>query len=403
MEHVKDAVTKRKDITGTLTEVQILATLLNANAGISKYNIKMIVTKRPFIIFGKPDIGIQEKNAVMDVLDSGWLSTGPVTKKFEEEFRKAIRTKHAIAVSSCTDGMIIALMAAGVGYGDEVITSPMTYPATVNAIMAVGARPVFVDVNKDGLIEPLTVQYAITERTKAVIPVHYTGAKCDADLIRLVVNKRGITVIEDAAHSFGGDYGILGDMACYSFYPTKNITSGEGGMVVTNSGYLAEKLRTISMQGVNNNAYKRYSESRIKQYEYVTPGRKANMSDIHAAIGLTQLRRWPEIRVKRDAIWRLYEKAFGEKPTPHSHHLFTIEHPKRDKLRDFLHKNGVGTGIHFKVIHKQFAFQFNIKQQGSFPVAENIGRKTLSLPISSTMTSDDVSYVVDLVRNFKGD
>lgn len=339
----------------------------------------------------------------MEVLESGWLSTGKKVKEFEEEFSKFLRVDQSVAVSSCTDGLILSLLSAGVGFGHEVITSPLTFAATANAILAVGARPIFCDVLSYGCIDPLEIEKFITHKTRAIIPVHYTGQVCDMVQIMKIAKENNLWVIEDCAHMFGADYKPKGDYAVYSFYPTKNITSGEGGMVVCkNSGDVAQ-VRLLSMQGLSAGAHERYGKKKPTSYSVIIAGRKANMSDIHAAIGLAQLKRWHELKAKRDVIWNTYESEHWKRPPGHSKHLFTVWNEKRDELRDFLHSKGIGTGIHFNPLHLEPGFEFLGYRCGDFPEAERIGRMTLSLPVSSTMSKEDAEYVWETFKSFRGD
>lgn len=363
------------------------------------------MTSNDFLIFGKPDISEMEVDAVAQVLRSGWLSTGKVSREFESEFEKFVGKGKAVAVSSCTDALTLSLMAAGVNVGDEVITSPLTFAATVNAILSVGALPVFVDVDEGGQMDSENVEGAITERTVAIIPVHYTGGSPNmADILRLA-KEYDLTVIEDAAHGLGGYYGenhlgTLGDFGCFSFYPTKNITSGEGGMVVVPDRETAEQVRVLSMNGLSANAYLRYGKERIKGYEVADIGIKGNMSDVHAAIGLTQLRRWKDLSDKRFLVWNVYASAFGAKFETHSKHLYTIHHQKRDDLREFLYEKGIGTGIHFNPLHLEPAYSFLGHGKGDFPNAELIGETTVSLPLSSSMKPEDAERVVEAVKSY---
>lgn len=385
---------------------------------------------KPFLIFGKPDIGEPEKEAVREVLDAAWLSTGSKVKAFEKEFEAYLGGGHAVAVSSCTDALILSLLAAGVAPGDEVITTPLTFVATVNAILTIGAKPVFVDVRPDGQIDPERVRSAITRRTMAIVPVHYTGAAAPISEMRVLADNAGLKIIEDAAHGFGGFHaghfprpltqgtgdsrplaqgtrgfhmeqnpkiGTLGDFACFSFYPTKNITSGEGGMVVTTDAQIAAMVRTLSQQGLSSGSHQRYGATAPMPYRAVLPGRKANMSDVHAAIGLAQLRRWPELKNRRALVWSTYEAAFGGKGLGHSQHLFTLSHPRRDDVRQALFERGIGTGIHFNPVHLEPGFAFLGLRSGSFPQAEAMGHTTYSLPVSSTMTKEDADRVVEAV------
>ena len=352
-----------------------------------------------FIQFGKPDIGFFEKDAVLDVLDSGWLSTGEKVKEFENEFSRVMGDYPCVAVSSCTDGLIGSLMALGIGPNDEVITTPLTFAATINAIIAVGARPVFIDVTPTGHIDPSFIDAVVTDKTRAIVPIHYTGSLCDMPTIRDIANRFNLNVVEDAAHSFGVRYGhLIGDTACYSFYPNKNITSGEGGMVVCKTKEIAENVRRVTTQGLNTDSHMRYSAKYVAHYKVESPGIKANMSDIHAAIGLAQLKRWPQFEGKRKAIWEIYEEAFGKKPAPHSRHIYTIAVENRNAIRYRLYEAGIGTGIHFNPLHLEPAYEFLGYKPDDFPQAETIGEMTLSLPISTVMTDDDANYVVSTVK-----
>lgn len=368
-----------------------------------------------FLVFGKPDITQAEIDAVTDVLRSGWLSTGPVVKQFEAEFEKFIASGYAVALSSCTDALRLAMIVSNVGTGKEVITTPLTYAATVNAILSVDATPVFVDVTPSGQIDVDQIEQKITNKTRAIIPVHYTGASANTKAILEIAHRYQLKVIEDAAHSFDGWHvdpmvngqpghrqrvGTLGDFVCFSFYATKNITSAEGGMVICRNKELAERIKSLSMQGLSAGAYRRYGSGPIQHYEVSYAGHKANMSDVHAAIGLTQLKRWPEMKAKRDVVWNIYEDAFGLKEPGHSKHLFTIRHPQRDQLRQFLYEKGIGTGIHFKALHLEPAYASMRILPGTFPRAERIGQETISLPVTPTMTQEDASRVVTALKEF---
>lgn len=363
----------------------------------------MPITNKKFIVFGKPDIGLDELEAVSEVLKSGWIGTGPVSKHLEHAFQEHMGGGHAVAVSSCSAGLILALKAIGIKPGMEVITTPITFCATVNAIIHAGGKPVFVDVDKNGCLDPTKIK--ITAKTRAILPVHYTGAPCQMKEIMQISRKYGIPVIEDAAHSFGGTYkglnqGMFGDMGVFSFYATKNITSGEGGMVYSKSKDYAERVRLLSNQGQSDGAWGRYSTGPVKPYQVLSVGYKANLPDVLACIGLSQLRRWPDIRLKRAAIWSIYEASFGEKATGHSQHLYTIQVKNRDMVRQHLWKEGVGTGIHYTALHLEPAYKYLGYKRGSFPNAEAIGAQTLSLPLSSTMSGDDACRVIDLVHEY---
>lgn len=373
-----------------------------------------------FITFGKPDIGEAEIQAVADVLRSGWLSTGPQVRQLEEEFAAYIGSGYAVAVNSCTMGLVLSMAVSSIGEGAHVITSPMTFPATVNAILAARAKPVFVDCDEHGLLNMDIVENMriLPDKLKAILPIHYAGASCDMRRITAFARAQNIKIIEDAAHAFGTEFvdraegnnpgrrykiGTLGDLTVFSLYPTKNITSGEGGIVMTKRGEWAERIRALSNHGLSASAWGRYGNGPVRHYEVMFPGYKANMSDVHAAIGLVQLKRWTEIRKKRSEIWNIYEDAFGFKEPGHSQHLFTLRVKNRDIFRDKMHEMGIGTGLHFRPAHLEAGYHFLGYKRGDFPVAEKIGDTTVSLPLSSAMTIPQAKRVVDIAKRLKED
>lgn len=356
-----------------------------------------------FLVVGRPDIGQAEEDAVISVLRSGWLGNGSVASEFEIKFAQFLNIEKAVAVNSCTMGLYLALKAEGIKAGDEVITSPITFAATLNAILATGAKPVFVDVNSDACIDADKIESAITSKTKAVIPIHMAGSPCNMPMINMIAEKHNLIVIEDAAHAFGGSFmgkslGTFGHYGVFSFYPTKNITAGEGGMVVAQDPKKLDIVRRIASQGLTASAWDRYGNAIPRDYEVSDIGFKGLMPDILAAIGLAQLNRWPELKHKRFQVWDIYTEAFGPRVVGHSQHLYTVRVSGRDKFREMLHKIGIGTGIHYKSLHLEPAYKQFVKKNQSFPNATRIGETTLSLPLSSAMTVEDAHKVVSAVR-----
>ena len=347
-----------------------------------KQKLKTLKTKRPFIVFGQPNISEEEIAAVTNVLRSGWIGTGRISKLLEAEFVKHMGGGYAVAVSSCSVGLAIALRAVGISHGDNVLTTPLTFCATVNAILHNGARPKFAD-DHEGILK------AKDSSVDAIVPVNYTGLSANY--------YSSVPVIEDAAHSFGGDCGY-GDISVFSFYATKNVTSAEGGMIWTKSRELADKCRLLSNNGQSTGAWSRYSSGPINNYHIVEPGFKGNLPDILATIALTQMKRYKQLRSLRSKVWEIYEKSFGKKPSGHSQHLYTIQVKNRDVVREELYNRGIGTGIHYEALHLEPAYKFLGYKAGDFPMAEVISATTLSLPVSNTMTKDDAWYVVANVK-----
>jgi dTDP-4-amino-4,6-dideoxygalactose transaminase len=379
---------------------------------------QIIVKAQPkFIVFGRPDIGPSEIEAVTAVLKSGWLSTGPVVKQLEKEFQEYMGSGYAVAVSSCTMGLMLSMAVSCLKDTAECITSPLTFPATVNAMFAMRLKPIFVDVNQSGVLDtdklyPLLMKQ---NRISSIVPVHYGGASADMREVMAKARQFEITVIEDAAHAFGTEFvhpsennqpgrrqkiGTISDFAVFSFYPTKNITGGEGGMVMTKHADVAERIRILSMHGLGSNAWDRYGSRGARNVEALTVGYKGNMSDIHAAIALAQLRRWPELLSKRTKIWNIYEDAFGWREPGHSRSLFMIRVKDRETFRQRMFDAGIGTGVHYKPLHLEPGFRFLGYKEGDFPNAEKIGAETVSLPVSSTMTEDDAYRVVEETKKW---
>lgn len=390
-----------------------------------KYSLPAIAGGSPirkkYLTFGAPDIGINEINEVIDSLKSGWLSTGPKVGLFEKNLAHYLGARYAKALYSCTAAMHLSLIASGIKPGDEIITTPLTFSATANVILHVGAKPVFVDVDPvTGNIDPEEIEKHITKKTRAIMPVHLYGRPCRMDEIVVLAKKNSLTVIEDAAHAFGAVYkkkkiGTIGDFTCFSFYVTKNLVTGEGGLVTMKNKHWAEAIEMYALHGMSKGAWKRYSDSGYRHYLIEVPGYKYNMMDIQAAIGIHQLKRFEEMQSRRKNIWKQYDKAFSdlslqlpikeEAETIHAKHLYTIGVDKKifKQNRDFflqaLHKENIGIGVHFISlhIHPYYKNRFGYKKP-DFPHAANISDTTISLPISSKLSDHDVSDVIRAVR-----
>lgn len=379
--------------------------------------------REDFLVFGKPQIGEEEIAEVVATLRSGWIGMGPRTLEFERAFAEYVGAKHAIAVNSCTAALHLALIAAGVGPGDEVITTPMTFAATANVIVHTGATPVFADVDRRTQnIDPPRVAERITPRTKAILPVHMLGRPAEMDPLLALAAAHDLAVIEDAAHAAEAIYrgrrvGTLGHFTAFSFYATKNITTGEGGMLVTGDDAAAERLRVLRLHGISKDAWKRYSAEGFSPYETIEPGFKYNMLDLTAALGLHQLRRVEENLTIRERYVALYNEAFAELPgvivpaleplgpgDRHAQHLYPLlldlDRLALDRAGfiDALQERRIGTGIHFTAVHlhQYYRERFGYRR-GDFPEAEYISDRTVSLPLSPAMTERDVEDVIAAV------
>ena len=374
-----------------------------------------------FLIFGSPAIEEAEIQEVVATLRSGWLGTGPKVHRFERDFAAYIGCKHALAVNSCTAGLYLALDVAGIGHGDEVITTPMTFAATANVIVHWGARPVFVDVERETMnIDPAKIEAAITPHTRVIIPVHMAGRPCQMNAIIDIAQRHNLLVIEDAAHAVEAWYGKqkvgnIGHFTCFSFYVTKNVCTGEGGMVTTNDDDRAEEMRIKSLHGISKDAWKRYSAEGFEPYEVIYAGYKFNMMDIQAALGIHQLARVEENLEIRERYWQMFDEAFGEIPEliippeedgiRHARHLYTLLiRPERlsinrNRFIEALKAENIGTGIHFAALHlhKYYREQFGYRR-GDFPQAEFVSDRTISLPLSPKLTENDVQNVIEAVR-----
>ncbi len=380
---------------------------------------------RELIVFGAPAIGEEEIAEVVDTLRSGWIGTGPKTKRFEIRFAAFVRSQFAIATNSCTAALHLALNALDVRPGDEVITSPLTFVATANVIEHCGAVPVFADVRPhDGTVDPDAVASHVTSRTKAIVPVHYAGAL--AAVAELRAQHPGLPIVVDAAHAIEARYpngarsaGNGAICAAYSFYVTKNLVTGEGGMLVTDDEEIAERARIQSLHGLDNDAWKRYSSGRYGTYELRCPGWKYNMTDVQASLGLHQLARLEEALERRTEIWALYNQAFANLPGVtippiavepdadggrHAKHLYTLWLDwdalgmDRGQFVRALYDRGVGTGWHFRALHLHRYYRERYGYDvGSFPVAERIADRTVSIPLSTALTDEQVDRVIAAV------
>jgi len=376
-----------------------------------------------FLLFGAPCLGEDEIAEITDTVKSGWIGTGPKTKRFEEDFRDYVGCEYAIAVSSCTAGLHLSLIAAGIGLGDEVLTSPMTFSATANVIVHQGATPVFVDIDDVTLNMNLAlVEERITPRTKAIIPVHYGGLPCDMDRIFEIASRHHLTVIEDAAHAVGARYhgkmiGTLGDFTCFSFYANKNLTTAEGGMVTTDDPEAAELMEIYRLHGMSRDAWKRYESKEIVFSESIYAGYKYNMTDLQSSLGIHQLKKLESFQEIRERYAAMYDAAFREmpeislQPRPskegerHALHLYllilnldqlTVD---RDKVLVALRAENIGAAVHYKALHLHPFYRDKFGYQGGeFPVAEDLSERVLSLPLTPKMTVGDVEDVIQAVK-----
>jgi len=377
--------------------------------------------RQNYLVFGSPKIGQAEIDEVVDSIRSGWIGTGPKVARFEEMFRSYAGADYAVAMHSCTAALQISLLAAGIGSGDEVIVPAMTFCATANAVIHAGARPVFIDVDRETMnMAPETVEAAITPRTKAVIPVHMAGRPCDMGHIGKLARDHGLIVVEDAAHAIEGvsqgrKIGSISDATCFSFYVTKNLVTGEGGMLTTGRKDWAARAEMLALHGLSRGAWQRYSDDGFRHYQVLALGFKANMMDLQAAFGIHQLPRIEQYLKRREDIWRQYDAAFSDLPVylpaavregdRHARHLYTLLldlealRVDRDSIMQALHRENIGTGIHFIALHLHPYYRDKFQlSPGQFPNATWISERTISLPLSAALSDDDVADVIEAVR-----
>lgn len=375
-----------------------------------------------FLPFSRPAMGPEELAAVSEVLQSGWITTGPKNQALEQAFCALTGNQHAIAVSSATAGMHVALMALGIQAGDEVITPSLTWVSTLNMIVLLGAEPVMIDVDRDTLmVTPHAIEAAITPRTKAIIPVHYAGAPVDIDAIRAVADRHGIPVIEDAAHAAGTYYkgnhvGHRGT-AIFSFHAIKNMTCAEGGLIVTDDEQLANRMRSLKFHGLGVDAFDRQTHGRAPQAEVISPGYKYNLPDINAAIALVQLKKLEQHNARRAEIAERYRTELentpflplSQPPWAHKHawHLFILRVDEascgisRNNLMEALKAKGIGTGLHFRAAHTQKYYRERYPAL-VLPNTEWNSDRICSIPLFPTMTDDDVTRVIAALREVAG-
>ena len=376
-----------------------------------------------YLHFALPDIGDAEINEVLDSLRSGWLTTGPKTKRFEEEFATFVDSDvEAIAVNSATAGLHLALEAVGIGPGDEVITTPYTFTATAEVVRYLGADPVFVDIVPGTFnIDVTRVEAAITSRTKAIVPVHFAGLSCDMDAILAIAEKYKLKVVEDAAHALPSTFrgGLIGslrsDVAVFSFYATKTITTGEGGMVVARDPDIAKRCKVMRLHGISRDAFDRYTSNVPSwHYEVIAPGFKYNMTDVAASLGIHQLKKVWRFQERRAVMAAMYDAAFKELPVilpshaidgdVHAWHLYVIrlkdDFPTtRDRFVELMAEKGIGCSVHFIPLHLHpyWRDRYNLKP-GDFPNALRAYERAVSLPLYTKMTNSDQQRVINAVK-----
>jgi dTDP-4-amino-4,6-dideoxygalactose transaminase len=380
-----------------------------------------VARRSVFLPFSPPLLGEEEIAEVVDTLRSNWITTGPKVARFEKEFAAAVSAPGALALNSCTAALHTALAASGIGPGDEVITTPLTFAATANVVEHVGGRPVLVDVEPDTLtIDPVRIEPAITARTRAIIPVHYAGHPADMEPIHALARAHRLLVLEDAAHAIpaayrGREIGSGPNPVAFSFYATKNLTTAEGGMLTGEPAFL-ERARVLSLHGMSRDAWKRYDKGGSWRYEVLAPGFKYNMTDIQAALGLWQLRKLAAFQRRRRDVVRMYTEAFRdaaalelpvERPdVEHAWHLYVLRlragtlRIGRDRVIEELTARNIGTSVHFIPIHLHpyYRDRYGYRPE-SFPVAYDGFQRMISLPLNPGLSDQDVADVIDAVRD----
>lgn len=379
---------------------------------------------RKFITFGKPCYNKSDIIEINKVLKSKWIGTGKKTLEFEKNFSNYKKTRFSLAVNSCTAALHLSLISLNIKKGDEVITTPLTFCSTINTILHVGATPVLVDIDPNTLnIDPRKIENKITKKTKAIIVVHFAGLSCDMDKICQIANKNSIKIIEDCAHSIEAKYknrhvGTFGETGCFSFYSTKNITTAEGGMLITNNSKISDRVKHLRLHGLSHDAWKRYNKSgKYKMYDVVEPGYKYNLTNLNAALGINQLKNIDKFWKKRKKIWDFYNLKLKDLPLSlppniqdgykHAYHLYTLvlDNKKTKKNRkeiiNYLQKKNIGIGIHYNSIQSYKFYKdkvkFNLKD---LKISNYICKNIFSIPIYPDLKNNEMVYIVKKIREF---
>jgi len=378
-----------------------------------------------FLVFGSPRIEEDEIDEVVACLRSGWIGTGPRVAEFERRFAAYKGATHAVAVNSCTAALHLSILAAGIGPGDEVITTPLTFCASVNAIIHAGATPVLADVNPRTMnIDPEQVRLRISPRTKAILPVHFAGRACDMDSLCVLAEERGLALVEDCAHAIETEYhgrkaGCFGDFGCFSFYVTKNVITGEGGLILARNPEHAARLKVLALHGMSSDAWKRFGDEGYRHYLVTEAGFKYNMMDLQAALGLGQLEKVERHWRRRREIWDRYMTALAGLPltlpapvepdTRHAFHLFNIlvdeqrAGVSRDAFLTAMTAQKIGVGVHYLSLPEHPFYQTRFGwNPDEYPRARDIGRQTVSLPLSAKLSDEDVGDVIRAVTEIMG-
>lgn len=377
---------------------------------------------KKYIHFAQPLFGTDEKKEVIKAMDSGWVTLGPGTKSFEEEFAEYTGAKYAVGLSSCTAALHLALIAAGVGSGDEVITTIFTFAASINPVLILGGKPVLVDIDEKTMnIDENLIEEKITKKTKVIMPMHYGGYPCNMDAIRKIAKKHKLIIIEDAATAIGASYkgkkiGNIGDMTCFSFHPIKNMSTGDGGMVTTNNKAYAERLMLLRLHGMSKEAWKRHTAAGSWKYDIVEPGFKYNMTDIQAALGRVQLKRLDGFIKTRKQYARIFDRELAKIPeitipihsenSGTAYNLYTIRinttnlNVSRDEIVELLKQEQIGVSVYYIPLYEFSYFQKNLKlKKKDFPNAEKVYQSMMSLPLYPKMNLKDVNRVINTLSD----